>query len=186
MPKTPKKKLEAREGVFDRPVVTNDVIEMASKVGARAKVATKKTTAEKQGSKGAEKPRCGLCGKTRKLTQTECCGHWICDDEDKYVLFSYARTSCSRNHRRYTLCCYHYTENHSGNWLDCRTCRKDFDTEIYVYYGTNEYNFTKLPNPPSYKPTKCLTCDKVINLGEDGYSTQGRDYFCMECSLQND
>lgn len=28
------------------------------------------------------KPRCGLCGKTKNLTKTECCGNWICDDED--------------------------------------------------------------------------------------------------------
>jgi hypothetical protein len=30
------------------------------------------------------KPRCGLCG-GKKLTKTECCGQWICDDEDKKV-----------------------------------------------------------------------------------------------------
>lgn len=39
-----------------------------------------------------EKPRCGLCGKTRNLTKTECCGNWICDDYDKYVLFPMPRT----------------------------------------------------------------------------------------------
>ena len=33
-------------------------------------------------------PACGLCGKTKKLTKTECCGNWICDDEHKYVVFS--------------------------------------------------------------------------------------------------
>jgi hypothetical protein len=41
-------------------------------------------------TKADGKPRRGLCGKTKKLTKTECCGQWICDDEDKYVLFSYA------------------------------------------------------------------------------------------------
>src|ERR1039458_3867900 len=41
-------------------------------------------------------PRCGLCGKKGKLTRTECCGQWICDDEDNYVVFSYARNSCHR------------------------------------------------------------------------------------------
>ncbi len=24
--------------------------------------------------------RCGLCGKAKKLTRTECCGQWICND----------------------------------------------------------------------------------------------------------
>jgi hypothetical protein len=26
---------------------------------------------------------------------------------------------------------------------------------VYLWYGTNEYNFEKLPNPPAYEPTKC-------------------------------
>jgi hypothetical protein len=30
-----------------------------------------------------EKPRCGLCGKTGRLTRTPCCGNWICDDADQ-------------------------------------------------------------------------------------------------------
>src|SRR3989338_8005647 len=63
--------------------------------------------------KSAPKPRCGLCGKTRNLTKTECCGNWICDDEHKYVIFSYARNSCYRNHRRYTLCGSHHAEEPS-------------------------------------------------------------------------
>jgi hypothetical protein len=46
------------------------------------------------------KSRCGLCGKPKNLAQTECCGQWICNDEHKYVLFSYARNSCARNHDR--------------------------------------------------------------------------------------
>ncbi|HXH81510.1 MAG TPA: hypothetical protein VNN07_01125 [Candidatus Tectomicrobia bacterium] len=118
----------------------------------------------------------------RELTRTHCCGQWICDDEDKYVMFSYARNSCSRNHRRYTLCGYHSTEGHSGDWRDCRRCRKDFDTEMYVYYGTNEYNFITLEKPPSYKPTLCRKCRSVIRLAEDAYTMRGKEYFCARCS----
>jgi hypothetical protein len=127
-------------------------------------------------------PRCGLCGKTGNLTRTECCGQWICDDEDQYVLFSYARNSCSRNHRRYTLCGYHDAEDHAGSWKTCASCRDDFETEMYVYYGTNEYNFEKLENPPEYEPTRCAECNRVIALATDGYSMRGEDYFCAECS----
>lgn len=58
------------------------------------------------------KRKCGLCGKSRNLTKTDCCDNWICDDEHKYVIFSYARNSCHRNHSRYTLCAYHHTEDH--------------------------------------------------------------------------
>jgi len=127
-------------------------------------------------------PKCGLCGKTKSLTKTDCCGQWICDDEHKYVMFSYARNSCSRNHRRYTLCSHHFEEEHPGDWKTCPKCRKDFEPEMYVYYGTNEYNFEKLENPPKFKPTRCAKCKKVISLGEGGYSIKGKLYFCMECS----
>lgn len=130
------------------------------------------------------RPRCGLCGKTTELTKTECCDQWICDDEGEYVLFSYARNSCQRNHSRYTLCSFHYNEGHQGKWQDCPECRESFETEMYVYYGTNEYNFEKLENPPAYKPTKCAKCKKVIRLGEDGYTVKGEEYLCGDCSSQ--
>ena len=126
-------------------------------------------------------PKCGLCSKTKNLTQTDCCGEWICDDEDNYVLFSYARNSCSRNHRRFTLCGHHSSERHSGNWQTCQECRDNIETEMYVYYGTNEYNFEKLAKPPDFKPTHCAKCQKVISLSEDEYVISGDEYFCIEC-----
>ena len=130
--------------------------------------------------------RCYLCGRTRKLTKTECCDQWICDDEANYKLFSYARNSCSRNHRRFTLCSHHATEHHPGDWQTCLACREGFETEMYVWYGTNEYNIEKLKNPPSYEPTKCARCGVVISSGEGGYSIRpsgkSREYWCEECS----
>jgi len=117
-----------------------------------------------------------------KLTKTECCDQWICDDEDQYVLFSYARNSCHRNHGRYTLCGYHFVEGHPGEWKDCPQCREAFETEMYVWYGTNEYNFEKLENPPEYESTKCSQCGKVIVLGEEGYSIKGDEYRCEKCT----
>lgn len=146
----------------------------------------KKTTRRAQRTTRAsdwEQPRCGLCGKTKNLTRTECCGNWICDDEYKYVLFSFARNSCHRNHSRYTLCAYHFYEGHLGDWQTCPQCRESFETEMYVWYGTNEYNFVKLENPPSYEPTRCASCGRVIRLGEDGYTiTPDSKYFCLECA----
>jgi len=126
--------------------------------------------------------RCGLCGKKAKLTKTECCDQWICNDENSYVLFSYARNSCHRNHRRFTLCGFHHAESHKGSWLTCTKCREEFDTEDYVYFGSNEYNFERLPNPPSYEPTKCASCGTVIVRSEGGYSMTGGKYYCGECS----
>jgi hypothetical protein len=127
-------------------------------------------------------PRCGLCGKTKNLTRTECCGNWICDDEHKYVMFSYARNSCHRNHSRYTLCAFHFNEGHEGDWKDCPQCLQELEGEMYVWYGTNEYNFEKLENPPDYKPTKCANCGKVIRLAYDGYLYGAGGYRCLECS----
>jgi hypothetical protein len=133
-----------------------------------------------QNKKAAKK--CGLCGSTtKKLTKTPCCNQWICDDTSDYVMFSYANNSCYRNHDRYTLCSSHYQEEHSGDWKTCKKCREDIETEMYVWYGTNEYNFEKLPNPPSYKPKHCAKCKQVISLGNDGFSVHGSKYYCMKC-----
>lgn len=148
---------------------------------------SKKNKKSKRGKNKAannqeSKPRCGLCGKTNNLTKTECCGNWICDDANKYILFSYARNSCYRNHDRFTLCGYHYNEGHSGDWKSCKECKSDCETEMYVYYATNEYNFEKLKNPPSYRPTRCSKCKRRIVLDEGGYLIKGGEYFCWKCS----
>ena len=145
----------------------------------------RRNTGRNSTSKPDEKdePRCGICGSTSKrLIRTECCGNLICDDEDEYIPFSYARNSCSRNHRRLTLCGSHFEEGHGGDWKDCEKCRKGVETEMYVWYGTNEYNFEKLPNPPDFEPTLCRECGRRIRLGEDGYSVGSQGYLCEECT----
>ena len=135
--------------------------------------------------KKSPQPRCGLCGKTGALTRTECCGQWICDDEQNYVPFSYARNSCYRNHARYTLCAFHHNEGHSGDWKECQNCRTSFETEMYVWYGTNEHNIEKLPNPPAFEPTHCSKCGAVIQLGAEGYTQRGDQYWCAHCGAKD-
>lgn len=125
--------------------------------------------------------KCGLCGQKKQLIKTECCNEWICDDESKYVMFSYMRNSCYRNHNRYTLCGYHSIEGHGGEWKTCKKCKKEFDTEMYVWYGTNEYNFSKLENPPTYEPTRCSSCNKIIKLPEGGYTVTVNGCYCFNC-----
>jgi len=143
-----------------------------------------KRAAKPPATKTKEKPRCGLCGKTGNLTRTECCGNWICDDEDKYVLFSYAHNSCHRNHRRYTLCGSHHAEGHKGRWQDCKKCLDEVaEREMYVWYGTNEYNFEKLENAPSFRPTFCRSCHKRIRLGTEGHTIfPDGSYYCEPCA----
>jgi hypothetical protein len=55
------------------------------------------------------------------------------DDEHKYKPFSYDTNSCHRNHRRSTLCDFHYAEEHEGSWQDCPQCKAAFETGVYVY-----------------------------------------------------
>jgi hypothetical protein len=132
-------------------------------------------------TKKGNKPRCGLCGNTKNLIKTDCCDNWICDDEDQYQMFSFARNSCHRNHRRLTLCGGHYAEGHGDQWQNCSECREGFETEMYVYFGTNEYNFEKLPSPPKYTPTHCVKCKRIIKLGIEGYSYGSNGYTCERC-----
>lgn len=143
-----------------------------------------KTKASKQ-AVNKNSPQCGLCGKRKNLVKTSCCGNWICDDEKDYVLFSYARNSCSRNHRRFTLCGYHEAEEHKGEWQTCKKCLHDFEHELemYVWYGTNEYNFSKLKNSPVFAPTYCAKCGKRIVLPEGGYSVLCDVYRCDNCKI---
>lgn len=128
------------------------------------------------------KKQCGLCGAIKDLARTDCCGQWICDDESQYKLFSYAHNSCSRNHRRYTLCGNHDAERHEGKWQECAPCREGIDTEMYVYYGTNAYNFEKLSNPPTFEPARCAKCKKIIGLGKNPYSVTRDGYYCKRCA----
>lgn len=108
----------------------------------------------------SESPKCGLCGSTTKrLTKTPCCDNWICDDEDSYQLFSFAHNSCSRNHRRYTLCSFHYNEGHTNeDWKTCNDCKDSFEPAVYYNFGTSDYNFEKLPNPKKVE-IKCAHCN---------------------------
>lgn len=130
------------------------------------------------------KKKCGLCGKSsKKLTKTSCCNNWICDDEDSYKMFSYARNSCSRNHRRFTLCGAHVSEEHSGDWKNCKECVRGYEPEMAAWYGTNEYNFETLENPPSFKPTYCSKCGIRIVLPDGGYSVLCGVYRCDGCPV---
>lgn len=99
------------------------------------------------------------------------------------MLFSFARNSCSRNHHRYTLCGSHWSEEHEGDWQTCEACRTAFATELYVWFGTNEYNFEKLADPPPFQPTYCASCHRRIRLGTDGYVIAAGTYLCESCGV---
>jgi hypothetical protein len=126
---------------------------------------------------GSKKLACGLCGKTKDLTKTPCCDQWICDDEHKYVLFSYATNSCYRNHDRYTLCASHHREGHQGKWPSCQRCKDEYPVENYADFGTNDFNFEKLPNPPEISIT-CVHCGFKSGTVQDFACQTSRGWFC--------
>jgi hypothetical protein len=96
--------------------------------------------------------------------------------------FFISKSSCHVRHSRFTLCGFHHTEGHVGDWKVCKACRQSFENEMYVYYGTNKYNFEKLKNPSAYKPTHCSDCGRLIVLSKDPYSRPpGGGYQCEAC-----
>lgn len=125
--------------------------------------------------------RCGLCGKAGKLARTECCNRWVCGDQMRDGRPS-APSRCFQKHQRFTLCGFHWAEEHPGRWQDCETCRGEFPTEMYVYYGTNMYNVETLENPPAFEPTHRAKCGEVISLSRDGHTRSGGEYWCAACS----
>ncbi|AIK96595.1 hypothetical protein ID47_07460 [Candidatus Paracaedibacter acanthamoebae] len=130
-----------------------------------------------------KRPACGLCGETGNLTKTPCCNDWICDDADKYVLFSYKTSSCYRNHDRYTLCSYHHKEDHSGKWQDCAECKNDFQLENYVDFATNDFNFEKLANLPKVT-IKCVNCGFESNSMQDFSFQTSNSFYCNKKKCQ--
>ena len=58
----------------------------------------------------------------------------------------------------------------------------DFDPEMYVYYGTNEYNHEKLKDPPKFKPTRCAECGRIIDRVNEGHSMRGDKFYCINCT----
>jgi hypothetical protein len=84
--------------------------------------------------------RCELCRKRAELlTKTPCCGRMVC-------IVSFSKRCCAVKHGRFTLCGAHNTEGHVGDWKICEVCPRTWPLEMYVWYGTNKWNFEKLEN----------------------------------------
>ena len=57
----------------------------------------------------------------------------------------------------------------------------ELEPEMYAWYVTNEFNFEKLANPPSFEPTLCEGCGNRIVLPEGGYTLAKGKYWCERC-----
>lgn len=131
----------------------------------------------------AKKLSCGLCGKKKNLIKTACCDNWICDDAHEYMPFSYAADSCYRNHDRYTLCSFHYHENHQGKWQNCKKCKDNFDLPNYVDYATNDANFEKLENTPTVT-IKCVSYEFTSNSMQEFAFQTSNGFYCTKTKCQ--
>ncbi len=119
--------------------------------------------------------RCGLCGRAGGLARTECCKRWVCGHQIRDGRH-FAPSPCYQKHERFTLCGFHWAEQHDGSWQECERCRREFPTEMYVY------NFEPLKNPPTFEPTHCAKCGVVISLSRDGHTRSGGEYWCAACA----
>jgi hypothetical protein len=126
--------------------------------------------------------RCGLCGATDKIIKTKCCNNYICDAEVSYM---FDDGSCYHKHYGLTICGHHYAWKHEGEWQNCQKCRNSLMTERYVWYGTNNYNFTKLETPPTFEPNNCCTCGIIIKIGQESYWVKDNNYYCFHCATLN-
>ena len=98
----------------------------------------------------SEKPRAASCSKTGKLRKTQCCGNWVCDDHDKYVPFSYAQKQLQPGIMTTIPSAGIITmKGMEATGKTARNAATYFETEMYVWYGTNDYNFEKLETRPS-------------------------------------
>ncbi|CAG9461829.1 unnamed protein product [Pedinophyceae sp. YPF-701] len=141
---------------------------------------------------GPQPPRaCTMCGSTRKLKRLECCGEWICDAQDDYVMFSYSRDFCDRNHERYTRCASHANDKHRGDWRTCKECASLGEDDLgRNWHATCGYNFV----PPLEKDCPkgemltetCVECKRRLFPGLEKYSRSfmpvANPYTCQECS----
>ena len=69
--------------------------------------------------------KCGMCRNDDGLTQTDCCGRWICSDHER---------GCYREHEKYSVCYWHFNEGHAPvfaeDWQDCISCAAEFPSGL--------------------------------------------------------
>lgn len=73
---------------------------------------------------------CFLCGDTTSpLVKTECCHQWVCCDTSFVSIRGGGY--CEFEHKNYSICYFHYSNNHEGKWQDCKECQEFFDKEDF-------------------------------------------------------
>lgn len=97
----------------------------------------KKSTASAKGlNNGARTAQCAICAASDEgqLQKTPCCGALVCDRDAEYKMGSYARTSCLRNHDRYTTCASHCKNCLTADWRDCKACKEEINSDANLLW----------------------------------------------------
>jgi len=74
---------------------------------------------------------CHFCGdKSLPLVKMSCCNQWACCDTS--FLSIRGGEHCQFEHdESYSICHFHYNENHQGLWQECKECRDFFEDEQF-------------------------------------------------------
>ncbi|MBI4864626.1 MAG: hypothetical protein HY815_30880 [Candidatus Riflebacteria bacterium] len=125
--------------------------------------------------------QCIVCGGGRKVTTTACCDLPICDDWAEFVPYSDPVDCCSRSHDRYTLCGYHHSVGHDGDWVSCRECWDAFPSDLYACFAENRFNL------PSEVPlvvgqlSRCDACGREVSLLAESFWAVSGELICSRC-----
>lgn len=88
---------------------------------------------------------CRFCGDTKTpLVLTPCCKNLICCDTA--MLSFRGNGTCQYEHERFSLCHYHFVEEHTGTWQRCKSCKEDFEDDMddyKDYYENSKPRFLK-------------------------------------------
>jgi len=107
---------------------------------------------------------CFICGdEDSPLVKTKCCHQWVCCDTS-FLSFR-GGGYCLFEHENYSVCHYHYNNNHEGKWEDCKECQEFFGKEAFE----SELNFKpKIKNQKNFRGKKQIsTITKQTTVNED-------------------
>ena len=138
-------------------------------------------------------PPCELCGAEEEdwtIVKTECCGRVVCSDKKGEwnkcshgfdIITTYG---CERNHEKYSVCYYHFVEEHEGRWQDCSICRFTWPVKTYVELATDpRANFEPLKKSqlPPTKMGQCSEKQHKMKVWADAPDEVNKQLLCERC-----
>ena len=114
--------------------------------GSRSIKVNKLNNYDRMKAKKVPGQHCRFCGDPSvPLIKTKCCNEFICCDK-KTVSFR-GGGFCQFEHEHNSMCYFHYSEKHSGEWETCQECQT-FWKETQGQYIQGEMPKKKLHETP--------------------------------------